>query len=189
VGGLGLLVGLSLLIVTQIFAADVAGWLGLGGQYELTVNILRFPILLIVVMATVSFVYWQAPNTGVPFKWITPGAVLFTVAWAIFTVAFAIYVANFSSYNATYGALGGVVVLLLWLYVTSLLMVAGAELNAVIEEQRSPEVMRERREAVARELEARGHPLPRRSPGEASGPSGSSRSNESGPGERSTSQR
>jgi hypothetical protein len=67
-----------------------------------------------------------------PFRLVSPGAILFAFGWSIATYVFGFYVANFGSYNATYGALGAVVVLLIWLYLSSFLLVAGAELNSVL---------------------------------------------------------
>jgi membrane protein len=93
----------------------------------------------------VAFLYWASPNITLPFKLVTPGAALFIVVWLIATIGFAIYVANFGAYNATYGALGGVVVLLVWLYLSSLLLLLGAVINAVLEKRVDPQRFEEQR--------------------------------------------
>jgi membrane protein len=159
-GGLAILIAVSLSLAVQVYAADIADGLGFGGAFTLLLQISRFPILFAVLLAAVALVYWLAPNTGMPFKWVTPGAVFFAAGWLIATVLFGIYVANFSSYNATYGTLGGVVVLMLWFYISSLVMLAGAELNAVIDEQKSGPALAERRQKVAEELNQRRLPGP-----------------------------
>jgi membrane protein len=81
--------------------------------------------------------YYSSPNAKLPgFKWVTPGSVLAVVVWLIASLAFAFYVANFGSYNKTYGALGGVIVFLVWLWITNVAILLGAELNAEGERSR-----------------------------------------------------
>ncbi len=96
----------------------------------------------LIVMA-MAFIYWAAPNAALPFRLYTPGAVLFTSAWLVMTYLLGLYVGNLGSYNATYGALGGVVVLLLWLYLTGFLILLGAEVNAALARQSQPEDLRQ----------------------------------------------
>lgn len=153
--GAAIVLGFVLLVATQAAGGDIADALGLGRPFAVTVAVVRWPLVLALAMAGVSVVYWAAPNTGLPYKWATPGAALFAVLWLIVTALFGLYVANFSSYNATYGALGGVVVLLLWFYLTSLVLLIGAELNAVLDEEANGPVLADRRQKVAGELEAR----------------------------------
>src|SRR5205814_24432 len=78
-------------------------------------------------------VYYYAPDAEQQWIWITPGSVFATVLWVLISIAFKFYVAHFASYNATYGTIGGVIVLMLWFYVSALAVLAGAELNAEIE--------------------------------------------------------
>jgi membrane protein len=89
-----------------------------------------------------AFIYWAAPAVKMPFKWVSPGALFFIVAWILATVAFSYYVSHFGSYQTTYGTLGGVIVLLVWLYLTSYLMMMGAELNAILQANAAPEKIR-----------------------------------------------
>ena len=92
-------------------------------------------------MFVYAVVYFAAPNVEVPhFRWITPGAVVGVVIWLLASAAFFVYVSNFSSYGATYGAFAGVVILLVWLWLTNIALLFGAELNAVIDLRRAPEL-------------------------------------------------
>ena len=81
----------------------------------------------------IGLVYYFAPDAEQDFVWLTPGSVLATVLWILFSLGFKIYVANFTNYNETYGAIGGVIVLLLWFYTSGLAILIGAEMNAEIE--------------------------------------------------------
>jgi membrane protein len=81
----------------------------------------------------VGLVYYYAPDAEQQWVWITPGAVVGTLLWVVASLAFKLYVARFADYNATYGAVGGVIVLLLWFYISGLAILVGAELNAEIE--------------------------------------------------------
>ena len=103
--------------------------------------IARWPAALVFTMFVYAIVYYAAPNVEVPrFQLLTPGAVLGVVAWIIASAGFFFYVSNFSSYSATYGAFAAAVVLLVWLWLTNVVMLLGAELNAVIDLRRSPEL-------------------------------------------------
>jgi membrane protein len=130
-----------ILLIGQVFATEVGGWVGLSGAAADTFALLRLPIVFMLLTIAMAFVYWAAPNVDIPFRWVSPGAVVFIFAWILFTIAFAFYVSQFGTYQETYGTLGGVVVLLVWLYVTSFLMLLGAELNAVLQSEVAPEDM------------------------------------------------
>lgn len=131
--GLGALV---VMVAGQVFAQDLADGLGAGGASRDVLPLLRLPLAILLVMVLMAFLYWSAPNVDTKIAWISPGAVLFTLVWVAASVGFAFYVANFANYNATYGALGGVVVLLIYLYVTNITILLGAELNAVVQKER-----------------------------------------------------
>jgi membrane protein len=84
-----------------------------------------------------AVLYWSAPNAKpAGFRWVSPGSVLAVMVWIVASAAFAFYVANFGSYNETYGTLGGVVVFLVWLWITNVAVLLGAELNAETERGR-----------------------------------------------------
>jgi membrane protein len=103
-------------------------------------NIAKWPVLLVVVMVMLAILYWSAPNAKpAGFRWISPGAVLAVFVWIIASAAFAFYVANFGSYNKTYGTLGGVIVFLVWMWLTNVAVLLGAELNAETERGREIE--------------------------------------------------
>jgi membrane protein len=87
-----------------------------------------------------ALLYWAAPNVKHPgFRWISPGGVLAVIGWLIASGAFALYVSNFGSYNKTYGALGGVIVFLVWLWISNIMILLGAEFNAELERERAIE--------------------------------------------------
>jgi len=117
----------------------VAGPLGIGSTAQTVFNIAKWPIMLIAVILMFAVLFHAAPNVKLPgFKWVTPGAILALVVWIVVSVAFAFYVANFGSYDKTYGALGGVVILLMWMWLTNVALLLGMELNA--ERERSREL-------------------------------------------------
>ncbi|MEP7217248.1 MAG: YihY/virulence factor BrkB family protein, partial [Anaerolineaceae bacterium] len=149
-GSVCILGSFALLVATQAFGSDIAGALGAGGAFELTVALARWPIVIVLVMLAVGLVYWMAPNIDVPFRWVSPGAVTFTLVWLMTAIAFGLYVANFGSYNKTYGTLGGVVVLLTWLYLSNLMLLLGAEINATLAESRDPVAQQIMSQAVLR---------------------------------------
>jgi membrane protein len=123
-------VGIAVALTGPV-ADAVAEPLGIG---DVAVDIwdwLKWPVLLGVAVAMVAFLYYSAPSAKLPgFGWLVPGVFLALAVWLVASVAFAAYVANFGSYNETYGALGGVVVLLIWMWITNAALLLGAELNA-----------------------------------------------------------
>jgi membrane protein len=130
-GGLGLLVAVAAMVLSQTFADSIASALGMGAEFAWAVQILRLPLIVVFVAAAVEMVYWLGPATNSRPQFVSRGAIVFALGWSGFTVAFAFYVSNFGSYGATYGALAGVVILLVWFYVSSLLMLLGAEINSL----------------------------------------------------------
>ena len=136
-GGL-IVASLILMLAGQFFATEFARGVGLEDSAATVFVIVRWPMAIAALLLAVAFLYWAAPNVDLPFKWITPGAVVFVFTWLIATFGFGLYVANFGSYGDTYGALGGVVVLLVWLYLTSFILLVGAEFNAVLAQQTAP---------------------------------------------------
>ncbi len=118
-------------------AGDV---LGVGPQAVAVWNIAKWPVIVVVVMLMIAILYWAAPNVKQPgFRWITPGSVLGVLVSIVASLAFAFYVANFGSYNKTYGALGGVIVFLVWLWISNIAILLGAEFNAELERSRQIE--------------------------------------------------
>ncbi|MFF8986639.1 YihY/virulence factor BrkB family protein [Streptomyces globisporus] len=130
----------SALIV--VFSGGIARQAGaaLGiGDTALTIwSIAKWPVLVLLVIVMIAVLYWAAPNAkGRGFTWVTPGSFLALVIWLAASAGFAFYVANFASYNKTYGALAGVVVFLVWLWITNLAILLGLEFDAEMVRQRA----------------------------------------------------
>jgi membrane protein len=124
-------------VLTGGLAKEVGDVIGVGSSAVTIWDIAKWPVLVLVVSVMLSILYYASPNVRHPgFRWITPGSVLAVLLWILASAAFASYVASFASYNKTYGALGGVVVFLVWLWITNTVILLGAELNAEIERER-----------------------------------------------------
>jgi membrane protein len=125
------------LLVTGPVAEEIGDALGVGSTAVLVFDIVKWPVIALVVVAIVALLYYFTPNVRQPrFRWVSVGAALAIVTWALASAAFGFYVANFSSYDKTYGALAGVIVFLLWLWLTNLALLFGAELDAELERGR-----------------------------------------------------
>jgi membrane protein len=136
---LAALVVLSL-IVTGPVAQAVGDAVGLGDAAVTAWNIAKWPVMLVVVMLMLAILYWSAPNAKMfGFRWVSPGSVVAVLVWIVASAGFAFYVANFGSYNKTYGALAGVIVFLVWMWITNIAVLFGAELNAETERARELE--------------------------------------------------
>jgi membrane protein len=127
-----ILVGVLLLIVGEPIGRAIAEVFGLGGLFELVWNIVRWPVALFFMVFTVALLYYFAPDVDQPFRWITPGGLIGVFLWVLASVAFSFYVNHFSTYDKTYGSIGVVIILLLYLYISSLTILFGAELNATL---------------------------------------------------------
>jgi membrane protein len=131
----GLMVGAFIVFfIGQIYGTDIAAEVGLGETLSNVLTLARWPAAIIMVVLAMAFMYWLAPNTPMKLQWISPGAVFFGLSWVIASFLFGVYVSNFGSYNATYGTLGGIVILLIWFYLTAFLILLGAEINATLTE-------------------------------------------------------
>ena len=128
-----ILLAFSLIVVGPTVAEHLTASFGFGAVFEWTWRILQWPLAFFLVSTAVGLVYYFAPDAEQDWVWITPGAIVGTVLWVIVSLAFKVYVANFADYNATYGTVGGVIVLLLWFYISGLAILVGAEMNAEIE--------------------------------------------------------
>jgi membrane protein len=127
-------------VVTGDLAGQAGELLGLGDTAVTVWNWAKWPVAIVLVALLLALLYWAAPNVRHPgFRWLTPGAVLAIVIWVAGSVGFTIYLANFSSYNETYGALAGVIIFLVWLWITNLGVLLGAQLNAELERGRQIE--------------------------------------------------
>jgi membrane protein len=128
------------LVATGPVAKAVGDAVGLGDTAVTVWNIAKWPVLLVVAMLMLAILYWSSPNAKpAGFRWISPGAVLAVLVWIAGSAVFAFYVANFGSYNKTYGALAGVIIFLVWMWLTNVAVLLGAELNAETERGREIE--------------------------------------------------
>lgn len=121
-------------------AGDALGW---GGEAVMLWTAASVPLSLLLIMVAVALLYWIGPNVQHSIEWVSPGAILFIVVWVIASLAFAWYVSNFGNYNRVYGSIGAVILLMVWLYWTNYIMLAGAELNAVLARRKDPEYQRD----------------------------------------------
>jgi membrane protein len=137
---IGVTLGVAVFVVLAgslvLLGPASARWLGEAGAgpvAEWAWRVLQWPLAFALVSTAIGLVYYYAPDAEQDWIWITPGAMVATALWMTASLAFRVYIANFTDYTASYGAVGGVIVLLLWFYVSSLAVLAGAELNAEIE--------------------------------------------------------
>jgi len=128
---------LLMLVVSGPLADAIGRQLGLGSAAVTAWNIAKWPVLFVFVLVTVAVLYYATPNVKQPkFRWISVGAGVAIIVWIVVSIAFAFYVSNFGSYNKTYGSLAGVIVTLLWLWLTNLALLLGAEIDSEIERGR-----------------------------------------------------
>ena len=127
-------------VVTGPLAETVGDLVGAGSAAVTAWEIAKWPVIILVVITLFAILYWAAPNVKQPgFKWISPGGILAVVVWIAVSALFALYVSMFGSYNKTYGTLAGPVIFLVWLWLTNVAMLLGAELNAELERSRELE--------------------------------------------------
>ncbi|MGI8593469.1 MAG: YihY/virulence factor BrkB family protein [Solirubrobacteraceae bacterium] len=125
------------IVVTGPLAQAVGDVIGLGSEAVTIWSIAKWPVLLVIVMAMVAVLYYVAPNVKQPrMRWVSPGGIVAVLIWIAASVGFGFYVANFGSYNATYGSLGGVIIFLMWLWLTNIALLFGAEFDAELERER-----------------------------------------------------
>ena len=127
------LVSMTLVLAGPWLATWLADNLGYGPVFEWTWKIVQWPLVFVLISTAIALVYYFAPDADQEWIWITPGSVLAAVLWVASSLGFRFYLTNFGNYNETYGAIGGVMVLLLWFYVSGATLLLGAELNAEIE--------------------------------------------------------
>ena len=127
------------LVLTGPVVEAIAGPIGLSSTAVDIWNVAKWPVMALIFIFMVDVLFYASPNAKVRgFRWVTPGALVAIVVWALASALFALYVANFGSYDKTYGTLSGLVVLLLWFWITNLAILFGHQLNA--ERERSAEI-------------------------------------------------
>jgi membrane protein len=133
---LGLVAGGVIAIALIAVLPVAAQLLAIGSATKWLLLLVQWPLLIILVMGGLAVLYRFGPDRDKPqWRWVSPGAIAATVLWIIGSVGFTVYVANFNSYDKTYGSLGGVVILLTWLYLSALMVLLGAVINAQSERQ------------------------------------------------------
>ncbi len=125
------------LVVTGSFAKAIGNAIGLGSTAVTVFSIAKWPVIVAVVILVIAILYYATPNVQQPkFRWMSVGSFVALIVWVLASVLFGLYVANFSSYDKTYGSLAGVIVFLLWLWITNLALLFGAELDSELERSR-----------------------------------------------------
>lgn len=138
---IGLTLGFSAFILSALvlvvfgpkIGEKVAAVVGLGAVFTFVWNIVSIPVVMVLVAIGIALVYYLAPNVEQHWRWVTPGSAVALVLWLIASFALRFYVTNFANYNATYGSIGGVILLMLWLYLSGMALLFGAEVNSEIE--------------------------------------------------------
>ena len=168
---IGLTIALSVLIISALLLVvagghigeGLAGHFGLGSAFATAWKIIQWPVVLAFIMLAFALIYYFAPDIREQaWSWLTPGAAIGVALWLLVSLAFRVYLQFFDSYNKTYGSLGAVIILMLWLYFTGAAVLIGGEINSEIEnaaaEQGEPEA-KERGEKSPQENETRGRRL------------------------------
>jgi membrane protein len=135
--------GVAALLITAlvlvVFGPEIGGAIadvvGLGFVFELVWNVVKWPVLIGIVLFAFALVYYFAPDVEQRFRYVSPGSIMAVAMWLIFSLLFRLYVESFGSYSATFGSFAGIIILMLYIYYSSFIMLVGAEMNQVIEEQ------------------------------------------------------
>lgn len=128
----------GIVVLTGSVARTVGDTIGVGSTAVTIWDIAKWPILVVLISILLAVLFWAAPNAKQgSIKWISPGGVIATICWIVFSALFALYVTDFSSYNKTYGSLAGMIVLLIWLWLSNITLLFGLEVNAELERRRA----------------------------------------------------
>jgi membrane protein len=126
-----------IVVVTGGLAQRVGHVLGIGSTAVTVWDIAKWPVLLIIISLILALLFWASPNARHGFRWVSAGGIVAVVLWLVASALFALYVANFSHYNKVYGSLAGVIVFLIWLWISNVAILLGAEFNAELERERA----------------------------------------------------
>jgi membrane protein len=130
--GLGIILAIALFLLGDQLIQILSGPLNLGGTATTVWSLLRFPLILIILIVAMATLYWAGPNTEIPFRWLSPGAALAVVGFVVVTLFINVYFQYAGGYAKSYGVLGGVLAFIFYLYVMSLVILVGGELNAAL---------------------------------------------------------
>jgi len=139
---IGILVAFVTIVGGSLITEQLADQVGIGGAWQ-TISLIRWPLVAIGLILAVAVLFHFAPAIRPSWRWCLVGAAVFTVGWLITTALFAFYVSNVANFGATYGALGGVIALMLWFYISGLLLTGSAQLAAVLMRRYEPDRLRE----------------------------------------------
>ena len=126
-----------IVVVTGGLARKVGNALGVGSTAVTVWDIAKWPVLLIIIGLILAILFWASPNARRGFQWVSPGGFIAVVLWLVASALFAVYVANFGHYNKVYGSLGGVIIFLIWMWISNVAVLLGAEFNAELERGRA----------------------------------------------------
>lgn len=129
-----LIFALVLVVFGPEIGETVADAAGLGSVFQIVWNVVQWPVLIFLVVLAFALVYYYAPDAEQRFRWISPGSIVAVLLWLVFSLLFSIYVEKSGSFNATYGTFADIIILMLYIYYSSFIMLVGAQLNQVIEE-------------------------------------------------------
>lgn len=132
-----LVVSAIIVVVTGSLASRIGGAVGASSVAVTVWDIAKWPVLLILVSFMLAILYWASPNARRGFRWASPGALLAVVLWLIASGLFALYIANFGHYNKVYGSIGGIIIFLVWLWITNIAVLMGAAFDAELERSRA----------------------------------------------------
>jgi membrane protein len=144
-GSFGLIGSFVTVVGASLLTTQVVAQLGIDQATVDIVSLLRWPLVFVLLSAAVAILYHFAPNFRAPWRWCLAGGALFSIAWILATGLFALYVANFANYANTYGALGGIIALMLWFYLSAMLLVSAAAIIAAALKETQPVAVDERR--------------------------------------------
>lgn len=164
-----LLAASALAVVFTGSLARTAGQaLGIGDTGVMVWSIAKWPVLLLIVISIFALLYWAAPNVKHPgFRWLTPGSIIGVTLWIVASVAFGFYIANFANYNKTYGTLAGIVIFLIWLWISNIAIMLGVEFDAELQRERAIEAGHPaEQEPFAKPRDTRKFKKSKRKPGE-----------------------
>jgi membrane protein len=136
----GIIIAVAALAVvfTGGLAAQAGGLLHLGGTFVLVWDIAKWPVLVILISLLFAILYWASPNAKHGgFRWVSPGGLLAVLIWLLASGGFALYVANFGSYNKTYGTFAGIIIFLVWMGISNIAILLGAEFDAEMQRGRA----------------------------------------------------
>ena len=126
-----------IVVVTGTLAQEVGNALGVGSTAVTIWDIAKWPVLLIIIGLILAILFWASPNARHGFQWVSPGGFIAVALWLAASALFAVYVANFSHYNKIYGSLAGVIIFLIWMWISNVAILLGAEFNAELERARA----------------------------------------------------